>query len=204
MSFIQNNFETVLREFFKSYKPQHMDKVPDFVEEFKGQEVFCIQSLCKRYFVDYNKFIKKFDAEIEAMPEQERIVLEKFKEPKSIEGGSSDKTHEDGEFEGEESSEAPKKKSKLPLIIIIIIVLGGAGAFFFMGGGDDAAAPAQEENNTEISDSTETNLEKAELVEEAKAEEPLENNEPEVSEEASDSLATEEAQAEEADTTAAE
>ena len=90
------------------------------------------------------------------------------------------------------------------IIIILVVVLGGAGAFFFMGGGDDTAAPAQDENNTEVSDSTETNLEKAELVEEPKSEESTKNNEPEVSEEANDSTTVEADQTEEVDTTATE
>ncbi len=169
MSFIKDNFEAVLTEFFKAYKPKQIDKVPEFLEEFKGQEDFCIQSLCKRYFVDYNRFIKRFDGKIEALPEKERIVLDKFQEPKTkvLEG---EEASEEESFEEEVVEE--KKKSKLPLIIVIIIVIlgTGAGAFFMMGGdGNDSI------DNTEMpSDSPSTtddpNLKKVDFVDETQEE----------------------------------
>jgi hypothetical protein len=168
MNWINAHFEEVLTYFFKTYKPKYLNKVSEFLEEFKGQELKCIQLLCARYFVDFEKFVTKaklelnIDAAAIAKAEEEYKSLNATS-PASQTGGD---TNAEDEEEYEEVEEEVKKKSKLPLIIILLVVVLGAIAayyFLFMGADDVAEEPATEQTEVKETKKEETLVEPASI-----------------------------------------
>jgi hypothetical protein len=165
MNWINAHFEEVVTYFFKTYKPQYLNKVSEFLVEFKGQELKCIQLLCERYFIDFEKFVLKaklelnIDAAAIAKAEEEYKSLNATS-PASQTGGDTNAEYE------EEVEEELKKKSKLPLIIILLVVVLGAGAayyFLFMGADDTAEESATEQTEVEETKKEETVVEPASI-----------------------------------------
>lgn len=126
MRWISAHFEDVLTFFFKTYKPQYLDKVPEFITEFEGQELRCIELLCSRYFVDFEKFVSKAKIALNITPEQIAAAEEAFRET------DTPVNNENTEIVVEDTEEAPKKKSKLWLVILLVVVLGGGAAYYLL------------------------------------------------------------------------
>lgn len=51
---VAQNFEKLLTDFFALYHPRQVKKVGAIVQEFKGQEVSVLKSLCDKYKKSYN------------------------------------------------------------------------------------------------------------------------------------------------------
>lgn len=135
MQWIKYHFEEVLNLFFKTYKPKFSDRVPDFLTEFKDQEIVCIKALCDRYFVDFDKFIKLAEKEI-TIDEAKIAELEEQNQKQTPPAPSeveSDDSHGEEEVYDEEEVEAPKKSKKgLIITIVLILLLGGGAAYYFL------------------------------------------------------------------------
>lgn len=153
MKWISAHFEEVLTFFFKTYKPQYLDKVPEFLEEFKGQELKCIQLLCSRYFVDFERFVSKTKVSLNLDPEKIAEIEASYASSSNEEVTSEEENTEKAEEHVLEEEIEVKKKSKLPLIIILLVVLLGGGAayyFLFMGAEEKEPSSAATEMMEEI------------------------------------------------------
>ena len=51
---IAEKFEQILLDFLKVYHPRKIKKVPEIVEEFKGNEVELLKALCVKYGKDFS------------------------------------------------------------------------------------------------------------------------------------------------------
>jgi hypothetical protein len=51
---IAEKFEQILLDFLKVHHPRKIKKVPQIVEEFKGNEVELLKALCLKYGKDFN------------------------------------------------------------------------------------------------------------------------------------------------------
>lgn len=172
MGYLQDNFRHVLTTFFNTYKPKHIDKVDGLIEEFEGRELLLIKTLCERYFVDFDRFQKKFDEKLtHEVTKKAPVKLKRIETNEAGEEVEIEEEVEDEDFE-ETVEEAPKKSKKMLIIILLVVVLGGgAGAYFMMGGEEttDSEQVDEVENNegAETATDEKEEEEKPEAIEDA-------------------------------------
>ncbi len=118
---VVDNFEKLLTDFFSLYHPRQVAKVGAIAQEFKGQEILLLKTLCDRYKKSYKVIPGLEDAlaapapspvieEPIALEEAEEEVEETVEEETTEEVVAEDSTEEEETVEEEEVVEEEEEK----------------------------------------------------------------------------------------------
>lgn len=113
---VVDNFEKLLTDFFSLYHPRQVAKVGAIAQEFKGQEILLLKTLCDRYKKPYKVIPGLEDALAAPAPApviEEPIALEEAEEEveeTTEEVVAEDSTQEEETVEEEEVVEEEEEK----------------------------------------------------------------------------------------------